>query len=225
MAQINANVKSINTIGKVFRIVTIIAKILVIVGFVVSMIIGIAVLTVPNDAIDINANCNATISIDRDDIPDSLIKVEESNDKWDIMGIKLKLKVRDTKIDDNNREITVAGTLNDMTAKELKIMIAGICFAAAITCVFLYIALIFGGSLAKALAKCETPFSDEVIKAMCSFGKSLIPIGVIAVMCGTEGIVVMLLVLVILLFIHIIKYGAEVQKCTDKMNAADKPME
>ncbi|MBP3746430.1 MAG: hypothetical protein J6I47_03085 [Ruminococcus sp.] len=225
MAQTNANVKSINTIGKVFRIITIIAKILVIIGFVVSLIIGIAVLTVPDDAIDINANCNATIRIDRDDIPDSLIKVEESNDKWDIMGIKLKLKVRDTKIDDDNREITVAGTLNDMTAKELKIMIAGICFAAAVTCVFLYIALIFGGTLAKALAKCETPFSDEVIKAMCSFGKSLIPIGVIAVICGAEGIGVMMLVLIILLFIHIIKYGADIQKGANTTNAADKPIE
>lgn len=225
MAQINANVKSINTIGKIFRIVTIIAKILVIVAFVVSLIIGIAVLTVPDDAIDINANCNATINIDRDDIPDSLIKVEESNDKWDIMGIKLKLKVRDSKIDDNNREITVDGTLNDMTAKELKIMIGGVCFGIAFSCVFVYIALIFGGSLAKALAKCETPFSDEVIKAMCSFGKSLVPLGVIAVICGAEGIGVMMLVLIILLFIHIIKYGADIQKGAGSMNAVDKPVE
>ena len=212
----NANISNINTLGKIFNIITIIAKVAVIIAFVFMLIIGTAALFIPSDAVKINADCNASIAIEDNGVTDKLVEVDEDDINWDIFGMNLKWKVEDSTDDNGDRLITINGAAENISARELKIAASLCCFGLAVLCAAVFIALIFGGRLAKTLAKCESPFSDEVIRAMGTFGKSLIPIGVIAVLCGGAGIGVLMLVLLVLLFIHIIKYGAELQKDVDE---------
>ena len=87
----------------------------------------------------------------------------------------------------------------------------------ALSLLILSIIVIFGKKLAKALATCDSPFEDNVLKKMKSFGFSLIPWALYKLIVGNlGGITTVIFVLIVLLFISVFNYGAKLQRESDE---------
>ena len=65
----NKNIKRLNTIGKVSRVVIILFEIVIICGIVGAILAGSALLAMPKDFITVNGNASAEIMIDTDQAP------------------------------------------------------------------------------------------------------------------------------------------------------------
>lgn len=211
------NVKKINTLGKVSKIILIIVQVLIIIAFVACLVGSIIVLAIPNDSIRINGQGTLNISVDSALIEKGMVSLEESNVKLTYKGIDLRFT--GTEKDSRNGETTYvfeASALN-LTAREFKTVSALSCFAAALILACFYVVSVFGKKFAKALEKCDSPFEENVIKAMKAFGISMIPWAAVNFLIGRiDGLVVVLMVLIVLLFISIFKYGARLQQESDE---------
>ena len=99
------------------------------------------------------------------------------------------------------------------------------CLAGILILAASLVSCIFGKRLADALAKCDSPFEENVLKKMKAFGFSLIPFAVVSLIIKGVGLLTALFTLIIILFIiqmrfqfypGIFNYGAELQKESDE---------
>ncbi|MDE6087635.1 MAG: hypothetical protein K2G25_04550, partial [Oscillospiraceae bacterium] len=63
---------------------------------------------------------------------------------------------------------------------------------------------------------CETPFEENVLKTMKNFGFALIPTGLVCLSDGGISLTAIVLIIAIIIFTYIFKYGAELQKESDE---------
>lgn len=221
----NPNVKKINTVGKVSRIVLIVLRVFAIIGIVISLlgvvmgIVGAAY--VPENAIKADISINGTIEIDDEKIPSfcssELIDLEESNIRFGFGNLfKIRLII-DEITDGSTNGYTIDGGTYMADCTVLMLGIAAACFVAAIGCGVMLVVIIFGGRLAKALETCDSPFEDKVLRAMKGFAFSLIPVGVVVFFVnGAVGLTTAFIVAAIILFTFIFRYGAELQQEADE---------
>lgn len=212
----NENVMKINNLGKISRILLTIIMIVIMVCIVCVPIIMVIFCALPNYGLKINGDMSVNIMVDDDSIPDKLFEVDESDFNSKILGVALKWIVKDEGVVDGDHLYTISGGVKDLTGKQVKLVIATACVAAEVILVCLYVALVFARKLAKALENCNSPFEEEVLNRMKPFGISLAVWAASVLMInGISGIIVVFAVIIVLLFISIFKYGAQLQQQAD----------
>ncbi len=217
----NENIKKINTLGKVCRILLIFARVAFIIGIVCCIIGAIAFLTIPkSDVITADGTISAQIHVDSSRIPsifsDDLIDLDESNIDFDAWGTGVKWIVESKKTD-NEVIYDIDGALNIDNSRSIIFGTAGTLAAGAVMCALMLIVVIFGGKLAKALEICNSPFESNVLKAMKHFAFSLIPVGIVQTLWnGSIGLTTIFVIIVIIIFSFIFSYGAQLQQESDE---------
>lgn len=228
----NANITKINKLGKVSRIILTIMRVACIIGVVTclvgSVIVGVA-FNADNNVFNVTGTANAQITVDEHTrlmINDEKISIggikvfsikdlEESDIHADALGAKIDVDV--DKTDGNG--VSVYDIKADVTADSIAsiktTIIMTLIAGSAISAVML-VAVIFGGKLAKAIEVCESPFEENIINAMKKFGFSLIPMAVLYIIDGGIGLTSVVLIIAIIIFSYVFKYGAELQKESDE---------
>ena len=210
------NIRKINGLGKASRILLSIAFVIITVSIVVCIVLGIYFMTLPDDAVNVNADLGGKITVSSE-VPENLIKVEEEDVDIGKGENHLVYKVTETKAEDGSRVYDISLGLDKMAGIGFKFLCAGLMALAAVSMAFIAVIVIFGKRFAKALEKCDSPFEENVIKKMKAFGISMIPWAVFKLIIGTiGGITTAIFVLVVLLFIAVFNYGAKLQKESDE---------
>lgn len=220
----NANVKKINTVGKVSRIVLNVLRVFAIIGIVgslVGVVLGIiGAATVPEDAFKADISVNGSITVDGQNVPSffspAIVDLEKSDISFSLKNFDVKLLIDEFK-DGSINGYTIDGSANLLDGTWVMLGIIGICAVSAIGSTIMLIVIIFGIKLAKALETCDSPFEEKILKAMKGFAFSLIPVGCIVFWVnGILGLATAFIVAAIILFAYIFKYGAELQHEADE---------
>ncbi len=212
----NENVVKINNLGKVSRILIIIARIINMIAIVCLPIVCIVLLMLPDNSIIITGSATARIIIDDEDLPEHAIRIDEQDFDGKILGTALKWIVTDEGTVDGKHEFSINGGINDLTGKQLKYIALVLAVCGEVILICLYIALTFAQKLAKALENCNSPFEDEVLRRMKAFGIALaVWASSVVLLKGISGIFAAFVVIVVLLFISVFKYGAQLQQQAD----------
>lgn len=212
----NENVVKINNLGKVSRILIIIAMIINMIAIVCLPIVCIVLLMLPDNSIIITGSASARIIIDDEDLPKYAIRIDEQDFDGKIFGTALKWIVTDEGTVDGKHEISINGGINDLTGKQLKSLALVLAACGEVILICLYIALVFAQKLARALEECNSPFEEEVLRRMKVFGIALAVWACAVVLInGISGIFAAFVVIVVLLFISVFKYGAQLQQQAD----------
>lgn len=226
----NKNIKKINTLGKVSRIMLIIMKVACIIGIVACLVSSVIVLTLPKDDIMVaTGTASAEIIIDDSSkfiIENDLFRIggmkvstigdlEECDEDIDIFDTNIKLKIDETE-SDGKKIYNIDAELDSEDSKSIILAIFLICIADAVISAVMLVIVIFAGKFAKALEICKSPFEDNVIKSMKNFAFSLIPLAVVYLIAGGINMTAVVLVIAVIIFSYIFKYGAELQKESDE---------
>ncbi|MBR4628322.1 MAG: DUF2975 domain-containing protein [Ruminococcus sp.] len=213
----NKNVRNINRIGKIMKIILRISQVFMVIGFIAVAAGMIILMAVPIDDIRIRPSFHLDVDYNTEDFNSSSSDLKLNNKKYDfdIEGFAVDLYTKTHKIDNKMSTLSVDGDGEEITGSEIRLFVMKKLIVAELFLAAAFVALTFGAKLAKALQKCDTPFSDEIIMRLTRFGKSLIPLGIISLFTSgiSTGIVIPLLML--FLFISLFKYGAELQKEAD----------
>lgn len=212
----DTNVKKINSLGKMSKVVLNIAMVMLIITTVASIVAGVYFLTLPNDAVTISGNFEGSMTVS-DDVPKNMFKIEENDVKIGKDGNLTTFSVQENKDENGRRVYDINFLMEKFTGKEIKIIGGTFMFVIAISLGILIIISIFARKLAKALESCDSPFEENVLNKMKAFGFSLIPWAAFKVIIGNVGgLLTVLFVLAVLLFIRIFAYGAKLQKESDE---------
>lgn len=210
----NDNIKKINTIGKVAYIIAIIFQIAAIVAAVCLIVGGCIFMAVPDDSVKLNGTANAVLSADKDN---KYVSLDGENGSASFFNGRLKFKSEKVKTDDEE-SLNYSIDSNDVTLGDIKPVAAVFFFGIAVFLIVAAIPISFGIKLAKSLEKCNSPFEDNVLKCMGNFGKSLIPLGILRfIIFGITNLGTILMICVVLMFVYIFKYGAQLQKESDEL--------
>lgn len=226
----NENIMKINMLGKISRIILIIMKIALIIGIVGCLFASVVTLALPKDEV-FTATGTASAQITVDDstkffITSDIIniggikfstmnKLQKYEDKWGIFGTDVNVKVDET--ESNGKVIyDITADLDAKNSKSIVFTMFLTCIIGAVFCAIMLVVVIFGGKLAKALETCESPFEDNVIKSIRNFAFSLIPLAVVYLSEGGINATAIVLIIAVIIFSYIFRYGAELQKESDE---------
>ncbi|MBR6386048.1 MAG: hypothetical protein IKS03_08040 [Ruminococcus sp.] len=219
----NKNIKTINGLGKACRIISRIAMVFCIIGAVCLLGTLVFVRMIPTDRIRITGNADAKIEMDFSGMPINEGNAEDimnaegviENDKIKIDDF-ISLDYEIVEIDENKAEINLKGDFSQLSKDEIIKEITFETVSAMLEVICMAIVFGFAASLAKAIEKCETPFTEEIINKMKKFGYSLIPLAVIGGVANGSLLSMALLVLVIIMVINIFAYGIQLQQQSDE---------
>ena len=225
----NTEIKNkINTIGTVGRVLTVIAKIIVIAGIVCVCLAGIAGLFMPKDAIKLSMDGGMQVQVSK--------KLYEG--RFPVIGLdgieNGSFSLNGEDYEAVSVQETADGILVDMKADsaemEIRSMLLRGCLIGLIYLTAALVMLCFLKSLMTELKNCDTPFAPGVIKKMTNFAWSLIPM---AVLSGVSfdwsflansvrdfhfsvNLSAVLVILVVLALVQVFKYGAQLQQQADE---------
>ena len=219
----NANIKRINGLGKACRIISRIAMVFCIIGAVCLLGTLVFVRMIPTDRIRITGSADAKIEMDFSGMPINEGNAEDimnaegviENDKIKIDDF-ISLDYEIVEVDENKAEINLKGDFSQLSKDEIIKEITTETVSAMLEVICMAIVFGFAASLAKAVEKCETPFTEEIITKMKKFGYSLIPLAVIGGVANGSLLSMALLVLVIIMVINIFAYGIQLQQQSDE---------
>ena len=219
----NKNIKTINGLGKACRIISRIAMVFCIIGAVCLLGTLVFVRMIPTDRIKITGSADAKIEMDFSGMPINEGNAEDimnaegviENDKIKIDDF-ISLDYEIVEIDENKAEINLKGDFSQLSKDEIIKEITFETVSAMLEVICMAIVFGFAASLAKAVEKCETPFTEEIINKMKKFGYSLIPLAVIGGVANGSLLSMALLVLVIIMVINIFAYGIQLQQQSDE---------
>ena len=216
----NDNIKKINSLGKVGKILSTILIVITTISMVAMIISCAAVCTLPENFLDVNGKWS---SVTVADFSSPLINgsegLEDYSDEVELHGLKIKSFSKET-ADSNNKDIittTSETTIEGNASKPLRFFGILVTVVITIFLALLMVSLRFAKTLCKALEKCETPFAEDVVQKMRNFAISLIPWGLFAVgACGIGAVGVVFIIIVVMLFSAIFRHGAELQRQSDE---------
>jgi len=219
--------KKINTLGTVGNVLAILSRIVVIAGIVVLLLIGIAGLILPRDAVKVSMGGTMEIQVSEKLYEGRFPVVSNLEDAdFDFDGQEYEsVKVEQT--DD--------GVIMSAEAERMEFDLRSVSKACLVGIVYLTAVLVmlyFLGSLMKEFKRCDTPFAEGVIRKMTNFAWSLIPMAVLSGFSGrinvgslkalsmdlsyTINLSVVLVILVVFALVQVFKYGAGLQQQADE---------
>ncbi|MBR2283567.1 MAG: hypothetical protein IJ874_03985 [Ruminococcus sp.] len=225
----NTNITRINKMGKACRIISRIAMVLSIIGAVVAIIGGCIMAAMPDDLVKFSGDVDAHMEIDVSDtfladneanFGDASISVDDgavqiTKDKIVIDDL-LTLDITAKEISGNTGVITAGADLSQLSFRDMKREWTLNTFGAALICICAAVAAGFGVALSKVIEKCETPFSEDVIKKLKNFGWSLIPLAVFGGVADGSLLMMAVLVLAFIILINVFSYGVQLQQESDE---------
>jgi len=219
--------KKINVFGKIGKIITMIVIVLLLIAEGAMLIGGVTVAVLPKDSVTVDVTGRANVKVNTSSF--GLDKGEISVKAGDV-----NIKLAD--IGDENIKITPDsnGVFHvDTDNKSLHFNlwdVLKLIGVAMIKVAALVVALFFLRALMKRFSLCDSPFCDEVVKAMRAFAIALIP--TMAVSCAADAIfsgffegvfsfggvdlVTVGFVLIIFMLTCIFKYGTKLQQQYDE---------
>lgn len=223
-------IQKINKIGKVSSIITLIAKILVGIGIVLSLIGSVVCFVIPDSLLKMSFVGEIMVEVNY-----SALGFAMTQEQADLVKETLATEVIDEEEDGfSNVEITegkvvTTGGVEDFcfTLRDL----AWIYVMGLVALVMTFVTLIFIGSLCKSFRDCQSPFEENVIRRMQNLAIALIPWTIISTVTNsvtdsitnnkfnlkfTVDLGVVLVVLVVLILVYIFKYGAVLQQESDE---------
>lgn len=204
----------INKVGKIGCIISKIAQIAVLIGAIACLVVGMIFIFTPADSIT-SFNGSATGTLVFNDKKSKIFSFDDDNDKIKFMGAELSFDTKET-LNDNESEIEINALAVDFNGKHFKTFGILLSFSGFLMFAALYAVFIFVVRLSKALEICSSPFEENVLTAMKKLGISLIPFGICSFgIYGISAIVLIPVILVVMLLMHIFKYGAELQQESD----------
>ncbi len=228
----NSNMKAINGIGKACSIISNIAFIFCIVGFVSLIIVEIGILAFPMDKIKLSGTADAVVTIDAEDMDFGIrtanyhysennqngfhVDIDQegitvSDDKIDFGGI-WSLDVDEIENDDNGATFKLTGDFGDFNKGAIKRKLSLKMLEAFISVAATAVTLFFARRVFKELAKCETPFTETTVKNMKVFGWVMIGYGVITGLTLTTVVAGLAVLMLAFVFAH----GTDLQRESDE---------
>ncbi|MCM1506541.1 MAG: hypothetical protein NC177_05325 [Ruminococcus flavefaciens] len=213
----NEITSKINNVGKVGRIISKIIKGITLACAIVLLVCTLIVcLFIPADDLKFDGTAQGRISYNTESNAFSIGELETEHK--DFFGAEFDVVV-DEKADPTEKgfnNIDISLSAEKVTAKQAKIVIGVTGFGAVIFIASIYVILMFVVKLCKALEVCQSPFEENVLTAMKKLAYSFIPFGVVSILIGGISILsTALVVLVVLVFVYIFSYGAELQQESD----------
>lgn len=238
--------KNINTIGKISYIAAVIAKCLVIVGLVATLLVTILCFTVFADKIKVDMTGKIDLEMDCRELEIDYEDLESLDDE------EMQIKSETVKIGDSNLGPIISFDISEQDYKAGNVEIKDdILFAqlesdtvtftekdmgfllliASLKLVMTIVTISFVESLCKAFRSCKTPFEDKVIKKMQNLAISLIPWTIISSVSNSAmasfvqgglqfqvniDLSIALVVLIVFVLVYIFKYGAVLQQESDE---------
>ena len=223
-------IRKINKIGKVSNIITLIAKILVGIAMVITLIGTIICFIIPESMLKFDIASTMTMEMDYSDLGVSLSEEEIALTETELNRTMLLEEDSDfTTVVVEADKVTMTGdfeafsfTMRDAT---------WLAFMGSLVLGLTFVTLFFISALCKAFRDCQSPFEDNVIKKMQNFAIALIPWAVVSTVVNSVSnsllnnklsimfsvdFGVVLIVLVVLVLVYIFKYGAVLQQESDE---------
>ncbi|MDE6797242.1 MAG: hypothetical protein K2J36_04440 [Ruminococcus sp.] len=213
----NEITEKINTVGKYGCIVSKIMKGISLACAIVILVCTLIVcLFLPAGTLKFDGTAQGRLSYNTEQRAIGFDDMENKHMKF--MGAELKIDFEESadQTQENVNNIDISASAEKFTDKQLKVY--GGLFGFGLVCllVSIYVIFMFVVKLCKALEVCHSPFEADVITAMKKLGYSFIPFGVISILNnGISAPSVIMTVLVVMLFVNIFKYGAELQRESD----------
>lgn len=233
--------KSVNTIGKIGRIVSTVMLVLTILGSAAVLALTIGAAALPKETIDIVLDGDISISSAGTLFAklDKLLDIKQEGDGAQVNlagtgGVTVGIAGDDDILEDSKLTRTDNGFKIDINQRKVTINTGRIIYCLAVSllsCICTAVVLIMIRSLMKSLEKCETPFSEDIIKNMKRFGWSLVPFAVLRGIDKTAwnsilsksvdfsiniDFTVIAGILVVFMLAIIFTYGAQLQKESDE---------
>lgn len=224
-------VAKINKFGKIGEVIANISRIVVILGAVILLAAGIFMLAMPKDLFEFDFYTGMNMDVNLDVIGETVTEeeVNELNSElynFSVEGNEMKMVNYNVDHDNNVVAIEMASQpTNVFQTHKIVIFIV----VETLLMVVNYITLTFIIKLCKEFKRCETPFSDGVIKRMKQVGYSMIPWAIMYPTAEAAAnfmvsnnlsisvdIGMIIMVLVVLALTNIFKYGAMLQQESDE---------
>ena len=222
-------ISRINKIGKISSVITLIAKILVGLGLVLSLIGAIICFVIPEDLFKMSVVGDVIMEVDFESMGIELTEAEvqeaQEHMKWEFAGEEGDF----SEVSVSQEQILMTGSYDGFSFAMGDLR--GILVLTVITLTMTFITLLFIGELCKAFRDCQSPFEESVIGKMQKLAYALIPWTIVATVSNsiTDSIMnhkvslnftldlgVVLIVLIVLVLVHIFKYGAVLQQESDE---------
>lgn len=234
----NINIKKINDLGTIGKIVSVIIKVIAIIALVISIILGVTAALAPDDYISTKGkiefntvtDCSSPFISRSNEEDDGLsfklkafgIEVEPERifRESEILGLKIKTESQDTQ-DSSNPDIVTTESLTTIegnTGKLVKAFMIGVSVLIFIFSLLLIISISFAKKLFISLEKCDTPFSEEVVNNLSRFVYSLVPWGIFGFSANglSGGVGLVMVIVVVAILTSVFRYGAELQRESDE---------
>lgn len=213
----NQNIRKINKLGKVCRILITITQVITIIGIIACIVVGIAVIPLSTGELTVSGKADAQIVVEEGSLLDETIEISETSLDQKILNTTLKLIIKDSGVTNGNRTYTIDAAINNLNGEKIKFLFIATLAAGVVILALVYVILVFAKKLAAALENCNSPFEPAVLDAMKKFGYSLIPYAVSKLLLGGISFIgTAVPVVVVLMFIWIFRYGAELQQESDE---------
>lgn len=232
------SIKKINAAGTAGYVISILMIICAIAVLVAACIGTIAVAAIIKDDVSITVDSQAKIDLGSNSLSklkhfigidglDNLEDLVNNTEGLDITVNGVNFKDVSAVQKDGRVVINAEGAKNTISLKRVLFY----CIVGILYCIACVIALYMVKGLMNLLRKCETPFSDEIIKKLTAFAYSLIPVVVLnsaldgakpflngsTEFAGTNiDLTTLLIAAVIIILIMIFKHGALLQRESDE---------
>lgn len=223
-------IQKINKIGKISNVITLIAKILVGIGMVLSIIGAVICFVIPESMLKMSVVGEVVMEVDYSalgvTIPQNQMKLAK-----DVLASEISEDEKNdfSEFDITEEKVMLRGDLEDysFTMRD----VAWLVVLAMIALVMTFVTLIFVGGLCKAFRDCNSPFETNVIRKMQNLAIALIPWTITSTVTNsvsesiknsrlslsfTVDLGVILVVLIVLVLVYIFKYGALLQQESDE---------
>ena len=230
----------INKLGNVGNIIVRVMKILVIIGFVLTLVGAITVMALPNNLMKLDLGAKADITLDVSELTGTL---DEAGKEALLQGFYdglnednagVSMNLNGSEYETISVEATDTGLFVESEVETYSVELRDlgiVCVLGMVTLCALFVSLLFAGKLCQAFRDCESPFEEKVVKQLNAFAYSLLPWVILGsftesitesifsnnfnLMIGVDlGMV--LIIIFIFVLAYIFKYGAVLQQESDE---------
>lgn len=231
-------ISKINQMGQIGGYLTIVAKVLVILGIIGCLAGAVIFAIIPENFISVNVSNNIGCVIDFSSLGIELSEsqIQEVQDQSaENNSMTTVMHNNGSEYITNNVSITETEMLVEAATEDVTINLSPIKWvflAGAVNVAMALVTLFFVGSLCKAFRYCESPFEENVIKKMQNLAISLIPWTIISSIADSfvtnllnvgsfefgisVDMNVVFIIILIFVLVYIFKYGAVLQRESDE---------
>ncbi len=230
----------INKLGNVGDVIVKIMKILVVIGFVLTLIGAITVMILPKNLMKLDLGAKADITLNVSELVGPLDDAEkqallqEFYDGLNEETAGVSMNLNGSEYETVSAQVTDTGLFMETAVETYSVELGDlgiVCVLGIITLAALFVSLLFAGRLCKAFRDCESPFEENVVKQLNALAYSLLPWVILGSLTETItnsiftnnfnlmiGVDMGMVLIIIFIFVlaYIFKYGAVLQKESDE---------